>query len=196
MSITLPTPFRTEYTPSPAVLAYNWPLAIRWGEAAAEENPPPGGRTGPVRKWEIWWELFQSAIEVSRIAYRAPPRTGYPAKSMMPEAPDEITYWQKQAAYLRGDLSELPVDDSKPPRPSAAEVSRAECVLEVYHNVALIGAKDWRRKRQAVFLRGSGVPAPAVRARTGLPKQTVQDAKVRAMRDMADFVALIASSTK
>jgi len=140
---------------------------------------------------DIWWALFCDALQTSSLTDAAPPRTGFPRKSAMPEAPSEVTAWQQAVAYLRGELEEMPVDKPTPPRPDAESISRAEAVLDVWHHAALADMGDWKRMRKALALRGAGVPARKVRkvrAVTGLNRQRLFDAKCRAMEDMQVFV--------
>jgi len=89
-----------------------------------------------VATWQAMWALLVEAAGVSR-GFPAPPRSEYPEKAIWPDAPDEVTYWQRQAAYLRGELDELTPEEPTPPVPSSAEVTRAEMVLDAWHKYAL-----------------------------------------------------------
>ena len=55
----------------------------------------------------IMWVLLRDAFRVSRF-FAGTPRAGYPVKSAMPEAPDEITIWQKINAYIKGEVRSCP----------------------------------------------------------------------------------------
>lgn len=140
---------------------------------------------------DIWWALLCEAAEVARLCYSAPPRTGMPRKSAMPDAPDEVSDWQLISAYLNGTLEEMPTDESQPPQPSAEQVTRSEMVLWVWHEAALKENGDWKRMRKAVYLKACGVPDRKVRAVTGFTRQRIHSAKNTAMQDMADFVSLL-----
>ena len=44
---------------------------------------------------------------------------------------DEVTVWQMVSAYLKGEIENLPSDETKAPRPSAKQITRAEVMLEL-----------------------------------------------------------------
>ena len=134
----------------------------------------------------VMWALLCHAAKVSQIAYPAPPRLGFPAKSAMPDAPDDVTQWQLIAAYLKGEVEEMPVDQSRPPMPSAEEISRADVVLHVWHRCAL-GDRGAKAKR-AVYLKACGVPDRKVRAVTGLKKERIRYLKDCAAQEMWEAV--------
>lgn len=163
----------------------DWVRAIRHAEVVAVENIRSDVTPTPEH---AMWELMREAARVSSIAYSAPPRTGYPAKSSLPDGPDEVSDWQRMAAYLRGELEEMPTDTSRPAQPSAEQITRAEAVLDVWHKHALArkGAKS--RIKRAVYLKALGVPDRKVRAVTGMTRQAIHRAKDEAMRDMLEAV--------
>lgn len=165
--------------------AFDWQRALlRAVEPAAEDMR----RGQEMTERDIWWHMLKDAAQVSRIAYSGPPRSGYPVKSAMPDAPKEFTEWQRMAAYLRGELDEMPVTESRPPQPSAAQITQAEMVLRVWHIAALRDKGDWSRIKRAVYLKACGVPDRKIRAVTGLTKQRIHHAKCAAMEDMQIFV--------
>lgn len=164
-------------------IAYDWTRAIRDAEIAAVEN----ARRGTIPKPEhVMWEMLREAARVSRIAYSAPPRTGYPVKSTMPDGPEEFSMWQRMSAYLRGEIGEVDVDCARPPQPSADQISRADAVLHLWHNHALIRKGARSRIKRAVYLKACDVPDRKVRAVTGLSREAIHRAKHEAMRDMLD----------
>jgi hypothetical protein len=72
-----------------------WRATIRVGTRAAEQNAKQGVT---VDHTHIVWELLREAGSVSRAAYAAPPRSGFPAKSALPHGVDEATVWQMVSA--------------------------------------------------------------------------------------------------
>ena len=147
---------------------HDWRSTIKDGTQAAEQ----AARNGVIVDGShIVWELLREAMAVSRIAYSAPPRTGFPAKSTLPDGADEATVWQLTSAYLKGEIENLPSSETKAPRPSAQKVTRAEVILELWHHVALIDKGDRKRLKRAVYLKASGMRPRAVRDRTGLNYQ-------------------------
>ena len=93
---------------------HDWHSTIRDGTRAAEQNAKQGVL---VDHTHIVWELLREAAFVSRAAYAAPPRSGFPAKSALPDGVDEVTVWQMVSAYLKGEIENLPSDETKAPRP-------------------------------------------------------------------------------
>lgn len=164
---------------------YDWRRAQIKGLDMAMERVRAGQTVGDR---EIWWALLCDAIKASAIAHKAPPWLGMPSKSSMPDAPDEVTQWQMMMAYVRGQIEEMPVEVSRPPQPSAEEITRAEMVLQVWHIAALRNLGDWKRMRKALYLSAAGCPHRKIRAVTGLDRRRIHDAKDRAMKDMLDFV--------
>lgn len=167
---------------------YDWRRAMYAGLDMAMEQVRAGQEVGDR---EIMWALLCEAADVSQRTYSGPPRLGLPRKSAMPDAPDEISQWQLVSAYLRGDLEEMPVEDSQPPQPDAAQITRAEMVLEVWHRAALTGYGDWRRMRKAIYMKACGMPDRKVRALTGFSRQRRHKAKQRAMDDMLEFIGFL-----
>lgn len=159
----------------------DWVRAIKHAEIVAVENIRSDVQPKPEH---AMWELMKEAVQVSSIAYSAPPRVGYPSKSSLPDTVDDVSDWQRMAAYLRGELSEMPTGHARPPQPSAEQITRAEAVLAIWHTHALSrkGAKS--RIKKAVYMKASGVPDRKVRAVTGMTRQAIHSAKDEAMRDM------------
>lgn len=167
------------------IASYDWKRAQMIGLEMAFRDARQGQE---VTDRDVWWALFREAVEVAAVAYMAPPRSYYPARSSMPESPDEISTWAKVMAYIRGQIEDLPATEARIPSPSVEQVTRAEMVLEVWHNAALRDLGDWRRLRKALYLRAGGCPPRKIRAVTGINRQRLSDAKARAMDDMLAFV--------
>ena len=144
--------------------AHDWRSTIQAGTDAAHEKLRKGSR---VDGTHIAWELLRDAVSVSRIAYTAPPRSGYPQKSALPDGVDEVTAWQLVSAYLKGEIENLPSAETKAPRPTAQQITRAEVILELWHHVALMEKGDRDRLKKAIYLKASGMRPRAVRDRTG-----------------------------
>jgi len=164
---------------------YDWERAMREGCKLAVENARKNATLSGV---DVMWELLKDAISVSGITYTGTPRQGLPRKSAMPDAPDEITYWQQMSAYLRGETEDQPEIEARPPEPTAEQISRAGMVLEVWHRAALKERGDWKRIRKAVYLKASGVPHRKVSAITGFSRQRLHRSKAEAMGDMLEFI--------
>ncbi len=159
----------------------DWPQSLREGEELAKEIVRRGD---PIDNRAIMWALLCDAAKTSKIAYRGAPFQGWPTKSSLPDSPSEFSVWQQIAAYLRGELEEMPTDESKPPQPSARQVTRAEAVLKVWHGSALKDHGTWARMRKAVYLRACGVPRRKVAKVTGLKPRQINHAQNKAMDDM------------
>ena len=160
---------------------HDWHSTIRDGTRAAEQNVKQGVL---VDHTHIVWELLREAAFVSRSAYAAPPRSGFPAKSALPDGVDEVTVWQMVSAYLKGEIENLPSDETKAPRPSAKQITRAEIMLELWHHVALIEKGDRKRLKRAVYLKASGMRPRAVQELTGLNYQQLWKAQKDACSDV------------
>ena len=88
------------------------------------------------------------------------------------------------SAYLKGEIENLPSDETKAPRPSAKQITRAEVMLELWHNVALIENGDRKRLKQAVYLKVSGMRLRAMQELTGLNYQQLWKAQKDACSDV------------
>lgn len=161
--------------------AHDWRSTIQAGADAAHEKVRKGSR---VDGTHIAWELLRDAVSVSRIAYTAPPRSGFPQKSALPDGVDEVTAWQLVSAYLKGEIENLPSCETKAPRPTAQQITRAEAILELWHHVALMEKGDRDRLKKAIYLKASGMRPRAVRDRTGLNYQQLWNAQKQACSDI------------
>lgn len=161
-------------------IAFDWGKTLRHGEVAAVDAARADQHVGPE---DVIWALFREACQVSK-SYAGPPRLGYPGKSSLPEPPEEITAWQRMAAYLRGEVDEIPESDISAPRPTAAQISRADHVLAIWHGHALARKGDRKKLRKAVYALACGLPYRAIRDRTGIARASLYRAKDQAMADM------------
>lgn len=158
----------------------------------AFENARRGHEIG-IR--DVYWELLREAAWVSRKSFSAPPRAGFPAKSAWPEIADEISRWAMALAELQDVTYDAP-DKPAELQPSAEQVSRAYAVLEVWHRAALNDYGDRKRMKDAVWMKANGLKDRVVRAKTGMTRQRIHDAKCKAMDDMAQFVLGLDKRTK
>ena len=159
---------------------FDWRRAMLHGITLVDKNWRDYDDPQP---WAVMWELLCEAARVSR-AFDGPPAMGYPEKSSLPEAPDEVTPWQRQMAYLRGELDELPEDEPTPPAPTSAEVSRAEAVLELWHSHALRrGAYPHPAKRH-IYRLADGATLGQVMRLTGMKRHEVLALKRKAAIEM------------
>ncbi len=165
---------------------HDWSRTLRIGEEKAREDLPKGAK---FEDWRIAWALLQDAAFVSRITYSAPPRTGYPTLSAMPDSSDEVTQWQLMSAYLQGHLTSLPDAQNRPPRPSAEEIDRAAAVLDVWHYAALERKGDKSRLKRAVYLKASGVKSQKIRDITGLTYSQLRRGVIEASENIFDRIA-------
>lgn len=159
---------------------FDWRRALLHGVTLAAENHRDHDTP---EAWTAMWELLREAAAVSR-SWDAPPRSGFPDRGSWPETPDEITAWQRQMAYLQGTLDEVPQEDPEPPVPSAAEVTRAEAVLSLWHDSALIVGGHPHRHKRAIWRLAEGVFLGSVIRMTGLHRSEVLALRKRAATDM------------
>ena len=123
------------------------------------------------------------------MAYAAPPRSGYPQKSALPDGVDEVTAWQLVSAYLKGEIENLPSAETKAPRPTAQQITRAEMILELWHHVALMEKGDRDRLKKAIYLKASGMRPRAIRDRLGLNYQQLWNAQKQACSDIWEKIS-------
>ncbi|GGX63173.1 hypothetical protein GCM10007385_35380 [Tateyamaria omphalii] len=167
------------------IIALDWVRARKTGEDLARQQIRRGD---PLDDRAIMWALLCDAVSVASVAYRGPPFQNWPGKSAMPEGIDEVTVWHKVAAYLRGELEEMPEVESRQPMPDAWSVTRSEAVLALYHRHALVDKGDWADIRKAVFLRASGLSDKRVRLVTGFSRDRIKYSKRQAVDDMIAMV--------
>lgn len=162
---------------------FDWERAWRQGREIAGDYIRSGTT---ITDEQIAWALLCEAARTSR-TFRAPPYQGLPTKSSWPDSPDEVTYWQKLTAYLQGEMLELPETESKPPRPSSEQITRADHVLQVWHHGVTLG----RLKKKSVYCAACGYKPGLIKRVTGLTVQEVKNAKRRALSEMVGWVAKI-----
>ena len=133
--------------------------------------------------WAVMWELLREAARVSQ-AFDGPPSMGYPDKSSLPDAPEEMTPWQKQMAYLRGELDEIPEDEPTSPAPTSAEVSRAEAVLDLWHAHALRRGAYMHPAKRHIYRLADGATLGQVMRLTGMKRHEVLALKKKASIEM------------
>lgn len=161
--------------------AHDWATTIRDGVEMAGQQTK---RDVEVDERHVVWALLKEAIQTAKIAYSAPPRSGFPSKSQMPESADDVSYWQMMASYLRGEVEELPETKSRLPQPSTVQIDRADVILEIWHKHALRRMPQWQRQKRAVYMQASGIKPKAIRAVTGLTEKQMSRAKMEALWDM------------
>ena len=165
--------------------SHDWHTTLRDGEELARKNIRSDK---PVTMPRIAWELLREAAFVSRISYASPPRSGFPSRSAMPESVDEVTHWALISAFLRGELDTLPEDSSKAPRPSSVQIDRADVILDLWHQVALVHLGDKKRLRRAVYEMALGLKSQKICAAHGINYKRLSAAKVTASEDMAQMI--------
>lgn len=168
-----------------SVAAHNWPATIRAGVEMAAEQVRSDVE---VKETHVIWALLCEAAQTSARAYSGPPRTGYPKKSIMPDAPDDVSQWQLMMAYIQGVLEDAPSEKPRPPQPSSEQVTRSEIILHIWHHHALKNKGARHRMKKAVYLKACGVPDRKVRAVTGFTRQAIHAAKEEAMRNMWEVI--------
>lgn len=164
---------------------HNWPATIKAGVEMAGEQVRSDVA---VKETHVMWALLKEAAMVSSIAYRAPPRSGWPQKSTLPDAPDDVSQWQMMMAYIRGQVEDAPAVESRPPQPSLEQITRADIILHIWHNHALKRKGERSKIKRAVYLKACGVADRKVRAVTGMTKQAIHAAKEEAMADMWEVI--------
>lgn len=163
-------------------MTYDWQRAFRAGAEMARDDR----RLGDTPE-AIMWVLLRDAFRVSRF-FAGTPQSGYPVKSAMPEAPDEITIWQKISAYIKGEVQELPEYEPSPIRPSAEECTRADHVLRLFHSVTSGWGTNSRRRKSVAAL-AMGMRKRAVSSRYGLTRRQIDVARERALREMVEKIS-------
>jgi hypothetical protein len=130
------------------------------------------------------WALLCEAVAVSA-QFGAPPRTGYPAKSAMPDAPDEVSYWARQIEAFTQKTTMHALYGSRPrPQFSAQQISDAHFTLWLFHKFALHGRRDRVSLLSVVHNYAGGMPARRIREATGISRWTLHRRKDQACEDM------------
>jgi hypothetical protein len=142
--------------------SHNWASTIRAGADLAAQQVRSDV---DVKETHVIWALLCEAAQTSSRAYSGPPRTGFPRKSIMPDAPDDVSHWHMMMAYIKGQVENAPEDRPTPPTPSAEQISRAEVILHIWHHYALRKKGARHRMKKAVYLKACGVADRKVRIR-------------------------------
>lgn len=137
----------------------------------------------------VMWALLCEAAEVSR-SWPAPPRSGHPSKSAMPEAPDDLTEWERRNDDFREGVT-IAARSSPRTEWSARQHSEAEFTLSLFSaTFRLAGAR--KTLRRATWLYASGMPPRKITALTGLTRHQIQRARERASREMFEALGQLA----
>ena len=160
---------------------HDWPRTLREAEQLALDNIKADAK---VSAKHLGWELLREAARVSRISYPAPPRTGFPTSSSLPDAPDDVTQWQLLSAYLKGELETLPSSDMKPSRPSAEQIDRADLILHLWHHHALARVGDKSRLKRGVYLKANGMHPQKISHILGINSRQLKRAQDEASLDI------------
>lgn len=158
----------------------DWDRALRHGAELAVDAARAGTEVGPE---DVMWSLFQEAVQTSR-SFSAPPRLTYPSKSSLPDTPPEISAFSRIAAYLRGEVEEMPETETSRPRPTADQIQRAEAILHLWHHHAIIKRGNRKRMRKAIYAKANGIAYRRIKAETGLSRTAIYNAQRDAMADM------------
>ena len=161
------------------MINHDWRRSIADGIELAKDQVRKGST---LKDRDVIWALLREACYVSRVAYKAPPRSGFPRKTSLPDGPESVSHWQLMSAYLAGDLDHAPKAKSTPPMPSSFQIDRAEVMLEVWHQFALVDAS--MKLKKAVYSRANGRTPAQVHAVTGISKARLSKAKDHAADDM------------
>ena len=91
-------------------------------------------------------------------------------------------------AYLRGEVENIPPSDTKAPRSTAKQITRAEVMLKLRHKLAVNDKGDRKRLKRAVYLKASGMRPRVVRTKTGLNYQQLWKAQKDACSDLREVI--------
>ena len=128
------------------------------------------------------WGLFVEAVRTAK-SLPGIPRLSGPVKSAMPEAPDEVTYWDVVAAYIRGETEEIP-EVHTTISATRAQMTRHDIVMGYWHSSALRGKGDWKRLRKALWCYARGDKRGKVIRQHGVTSMGLTRLKKQAMTDM------------
>lgn len=159
----------------------DWPAFIRQGYELARDE---FRSTTQLDDHHAMWGLFCAAVRDTERAYRGMPGLGMPGKSAGFEGGPEISVWHQVAAYLRGEIEEMPQDQGARLLPSAYEISRGAIVIDAFQAHALKTRADGKRLRKALFMRAKGMKPAALRSLFAVDRYQLRHAKDEAMRDM------------
>lgn len=130
------------------------------------------------------WAMLREAADVSR-SWSAPPRTAFPGRSAMPEAPDTVTEWQRAVFAFEEGLTVTQMYGIRPRAQWTAEQhTHAEVTLRLFHDRAFRLSGDRRRLMRATWDYAAGTPPREMRARYGMSRWQVQRARERVSAEM------------
>lgn len=133
----------------------------------------------------VMWGMICHAVRVSALADPEPPRAGYPTASPGAWlAPDEVSWWSRVAAALRGETEGVVEGKTRPSAPAPVEILLRDEVLHLWHAHALASLGDRKRLRQAIYALASGVTPRRVQEATGLSRDRLRHARDRAVADL------------
>lgn len=163
-------------------------LRDRWLERGMRLMVESGDAREADGRVGVMWALLREAAQVSR-SWPAPPRPGHGSRSVMPEARETVTEWQRAVFAFEEGLTVTQMYGRAPRHQWTAEQhSHAEITLDLFHRAALALSGDRRRLRRAVYAYALGAPPRKIKAQFGLSRFQLSRAKGRAMTDMADEV--------
>lgn len=139
-------------------------------------------RDRSVNDVDRMWALFVEAVNSERFL-KNPPWLAGSTRSAMPDSPDLVSQWEVLSAYLRGETEEIP-EVKTTLQPTAAQMTRHDLVMAVWHASALRGRGDWKRLRKALWMYAKGRPNREVRRKFDLTKMGLSRLKHGAMQDM------------
>ena len=139
------------------------------------------------------WAMLREAADVSR-TWSGVPRSGYPAKSAMPESPDTVTEWQRAVfAYEEGITVTQMYGAPARPQWTAEQHTHAEVTLSLFHGAAFALCGDRRRLMAATWDYAAGAPPRKLRSKYGMSRWQVQRARERASGEMLTALRRIAA---
>lgn len=149
---------------------------------------------GPITDKDRMWGLFCHSVRVAQL-WPSPPRSGYPARSTMPDAPDDVTYFQKVRLALEQGESLSEIGDKPTFTPDAFDQSLAEFIIEGSHSDCLKVA-DGKRLRAALTSLAAGVKPQKVMRYTGLNQPKIKRAKDQLCGDLEKLVTSLTNNTE
>lgn len=157
-------------------IGFDWDRAWRYGRSIAGDYHRS---TTTIGDHEIMWALLCDAAAVAE-TFPAASGRGYPQKSAWPDFPDQVTAWQLMAAYVRGEVEEMPEADPPKIQPSAEDISRTWAVLDLWHSAVTLGVK----RKRAVFLAACRKRPRLIQRIAGVGAQELKNAKRRSVDEM------------
>ena len=167
--------------------AHNWEHSIADGYDLAADNMRAGTK---ITDEHAIWHLLCEAAMVARLAFPGERRLDYPSRASGPVVEAGGSWFEAMLGYLRGDLDDAPATATRPPKPSAAQITRAELMLDLWHASALPRTSQRRRLMRALYAKASGTPTAVVIRLYGVPRQWLETCRDKASRDMLTVIRL------